>query len=123
MSEDITVTSTGLQTVQLSEAAAITAGDNLGYYTHSYGVIDFAYQGTHAALWEGENSGKPAVGDPFINMSGAAPPTSSNRIYSMNATIRASSPDVCKHGGWKQYGYKNQGQCIASIVANESAGK
>ena len=29
--------------------------------------------------------------------------------------------DDCKSGGWEALGFKNQGQCIASIVANDNA--
>lgn len=34
-----------------------------------------------------------------------------------------TSKDDCKNGGWESYDFKNQGQCIASIVANDNAGK
>jgi hypothetical protein len=49
--------------------------------------------------------------------------TTQGRIYSMNATIEASSPAICKDGGWEMYDFKNQGQCIASIVAKDNSGK
>lgn len=29
----------------------------------------------------------------------------------------------CKNGGYMSHGFKNQGQCIASVVANEASGK
>lgn len=29
----------------------------------------------------------------------------------------------CFDGGWATFGFRNQGQCVASVVANESAGK
>jgi hypothetical protein len=70
--------------------------------------------------WEAQNSGKPEVDDPFVNVSFLYD-SQNNRIYSMNATIHASSPDLCKKGGWETYEFKNQGQCIASIVANDNA--
>lgn len=31
--------------------------------------------------------------------------------------------DDCKDGGWQTYGFRNQGQCIASLEANDSANK
>jgi hypothetical protein len=26
-----------------------------------------------------------------------------------------TSKQQCKHGGWRQFGFKNQGQCIRSV--------
>lgn len=37
------------------------------------------------------------------------------RFYPLTLT----SMDQCKNGGWEGFGFKNQGQCIASIVAND----
>lgn len=34
-----------------------------------------------------------------------------------------TSKDDCMQGGFEEFGFKNQGQCIASIQANENAGK
>lgn len=31
--------------------------------------------------------------------------------------------DDCRDGGWESFGFKNQGQCIASVQANENAGQ
>ena len=33
--------------------------------------------------------------------------------------LTLDSMDQCKDGAWEGYGFKNQGQCIASIVAND----
>jgi hypothetical protein len=33
----------------------------------------------------------------------------------------ATTKDDCKSGEWETFGFKNQGQCIASIVANDNA--
>ncbi len=30
--------------------------------------------------------------------------------------------DDCKHGGWQSFGFRNQGQCVASIVSNGNPG-
>lgn len=30
--------------------------------------------------------------------------------------------DDCKNGGWQTFGFRNQGQCVASIVSNGNAG-
>jgi hypothetical protein len=35
----------------------------------------------------------------------------------------ALTKEDCKKGGWRDLGFRNQGQCIASIVANPRAGK
>ena len=35
----------------------------------------------------------------------------------------ALTKDDCKRGGWRDLGFRNQGQCIASIVANPRAGR
>jgi len=35
----------------------------------------------------------------------------------------ALTKDDCKKGGWVDLGFRNQGQCIASIVANPRAGR
>jgi hypothetical protein len=103
----------------------ITAGDNLGYYMHGKAVIPYTKMGAETeidTIWSANGSGKPSVGDILVNVAGGYP-TANDRVYSMNATISATSLDICKDGGWEGYGYKNQGQCIASIVANENAGK
>ncbi len=36
--------------------------------------------------------------------------------------LTLDSMDQCKNGAWEGYGFKNQGQCIASIVANPNSG-
>ena len=69
------------------------------------------------ATFTGYNSGQPDCWQHPELRRATAP------HYSMNAEISASSPEICKNGGWEQYGYKNQGQCIASVVANENSGK
>jgi hypothetical protein len=35
--------------------------------------------------------------------------------------LAATTKADCKSGGWETLGFKNQGQCIASIVANDNA--
>lgn len=117
VSEVITATAAGTQTATLTTPAGVTAGSNLGVYSVNYGVVSYAYGGDSDAFWEPNNAGLPAVGDAF-NTAGAQA-----RTYSMNAKVTATSPEICKDGGWEAYGYKNQGQCIASVVANDHAGK
>ena len=36
---------------------------------------------------------------------------------------KPETKDDCKHGGFEAYGFKNQGQCVASVQSNENAGK
>lgn len=39
------------------------------------------------------------------------------------AQVAASTKDECKNGGWMNFqaGYKNQGQCVASVQSNENS--
>jgi hypothetical protein len=37
--------------------------------------------------------------------------------------LAPESKEDCKNGGFADFGFDNQGQCIASVVANEAAGK
>src|SRR5699024_2923700 len=107
----------GAHTATFTEPVGLTAGSNLGVYSAGAGVVSFEYNNSASpAEFEGYNVGLPAVGE-TLNYVGE-----SKRIYSMNASIEASSPEVCKDGGWEMYDFKNQGQCIASIVANENSG-
>jgi hypothetical protein len=42
-------------------------------------------------------------------------------IYDFEAPL--TSPDQCKQGGWQQFGFTNQGRCVASLVASSHANK
>ena len=122
ISEEFEVTTAQIDavvTVSLSTPAGVTAGDNLGYYTKYNGVIPHDRPLGEETLWTTNAYGPLTVGDMFPD----DPTYAQHRVYSLNATVHATSPDICKKGGWEDYGYKNQGQCIASIVANENAGK
>lgn len=37
--------------------------------------------------------------------------------------VGPGSKDDCKNGGWEAFGYRNQGQCVASVQAAAPAGK
>jgi len=118
VSDEVTASSTGPQTVNLGAPVGVTTGSNLGVYSKGYGAVSFDYDTTaQPAYFDVFFSGVPAVGE-TIDTVGSDP-----RVYSMNASVTASSPAICKNGGWETYGYPNQGQCIASIVANARAGK
>lgn len=41
----------------------------------------------------------------------------STTVFDFEAPL--TSKDGCKRGGWVQYGFRNQGQCVASLVAND----
>ena len=113
---DVIYAQIGQGTETFAGPVGVTAGSNLGVYSVIWGVISFDFDQTAATgFWT--LHGLPVVGEVLV------PNAPTHRYYSMNATITASSPDVCKAGGWESFGYKNQGQCIASIVANENAGK
>lgn len=118
VSDVITATSAGVKTVTFDEPVGVTAGSNIGVYSVLAGVVSWQYAASAPAAWEANNAGLPYVGETLTYEA-----TTQGRIYSMNATIEASSPAICKNGGWEMYDFKNQGQCIASIVANENSGK
>ena len=121
-SDEITATAPGAQTAVLPAPVSVTAGSNLGVYSKNAGVVSWTWDPAAARSdWETHQSGLPAVGETLTVE--AADDWNKRRFYSMNATIKASSPDICKKGGWATYGYRNQGQCVSSVVANEHAGK
>lgn len=121
LSEAVTVTSAGADTLELEDPVGVTAGSNLGVYSSGDPVISFDYDESGSLILQTGGDGQPVVNsDPaFVAPDGLYQP---NRIYSMNADIDAASPQICKNGGWEKYGYTNQGQCIASVVANENSG-
>lgn len=119
VSDVVTATAAGVHTASFDSPVGVTAGSNLGVYSVNAGVVSWQYDNTASgAAWEPNNAGLPTVGETLTYQS-----TTQGRYYSMNANVTATSPDICKNGGWESYGYKNQGQCIASVVANEHAGK
>jgi hypothetical protein len=81
--------------------------------TDSYGLIKPA-NSAEQELGEGAQPGwyvyyPQAVGTPVIGVS-----------YDLNvspATATLSSPDDCKDGGFAQFGFDNQGECIRSLIA------
>lgn len=114
----VTATTAGPRSVTLDAPVGLVAGTDLGVYSVGTGVVSWQYDDDAApAPFTPNASGLPAVGDTLGVVA------DSRRVYSMRADVRASSPEVCKDGGWERYGHRNQGQCIASVVANERAGK
>lgn len=116
----VSATGAGPGTHLPGEPVGVTAGSNLGVYSVGAGVVSYDISGdASAALWEASNAGLPVVGETLAYRPGNA---SSPRFYSMSADVHAASPQICKDGGWEAYGYRNQGQCIASVVANPNSG-
>jgi hypothetical protein len=115
---DVVAAAPGAGTLTLDEPVGLTAGSNIGVYSVGYGVISYDFDVTaEPAAFDGFDSGPPSVGSPLVYVG------ESTRVYSMNVDVKASSPEICKDGGWETYGYKNQGQCIASVVANANGGR
>jgi hypothetical protein len=115
---DVVTASPGEGTLTLDQPVGLTAGSNIGVYSVAYGVISFDYDVTaEPAAFDVFDSGPPSVGSPLAYVG------ESTRVYSMNVDVKASSPEICKDGGWETYDYKNQGQCIASVVANANGGR
>ncbi|WP_256841910.1 hypothetical protein [Ornithinimicrobium cryptoxanthini] len=116
ISDPITTTGPGAVTLQLLEPVGVTAGSNLGVYADGASILATG-SGTVNAMFENAYSGLPTVGEPLTYYTTGRP-----RMLSIGAEITATSKDICKKGGWEGYGYKNQGQCIASVVANKNSG-
>lgn len=118
VSDVVTAAEKGLFVVGLDQPVGVTAGSNLAVYSVGAGVVSFDLDRSNAdpAIWEANGAGLPPVGA-TLDVEGQE-----GRYYSMNVDVEASSPAICKNGGWETYGYQNQGQCIASMVANENSG-
>lgn len=116
ISDTITTAGPGPVTVQLTEPVGVSTGSNLGVYADGASILATG-PGTANAMFEQANSGLPTVGEPLNYFTGGRA-----RALSIGVEITASSPGICKNGGWEGYGYKNQGQCIASVVANKNSG-
>lgn len=117
ISDALVVDAGGAGSLALDFPVGVSAGSNLGVYSGGEGVISYDLDSAaEPASFEGEGAGLPFVGESlnFVDHS--------DRFYSMTADVEASSPQICKNGGWETYGYPNQGQCIASVVANENSG-
>lgn len=54
---------------------------------------------------------------------GAGPNVGVDFDLVVSPTAQPATADDCKNGGYATYGFKNQGQCVSSVKANEKAGK
>lgn len=109
----------GMQTFVPGEPVGVVEGWHIGIYYAQTGVIPFDSGGT-TYIQGSDQAGEPSVGETLVDGD------TRDRVYSVGATIVEAAPqtkDVCKDGGWEEYGFRNQGQCIASLMANENAGK
>jgi hypothetical protein len=117
VSELVTVDAPGVGSLQLSGPVGVTTGSNLGVYSTDVAILSHEVSVGGHSVFNVYDSGTPAVGDVI---SGYV--SSYLRTYSLEADVHASTPQICKDGGWEGYGYRNQGQCIASVVANSASG-
>lgn len=118
VSDEIVVDASGVHTFATGSPVGVVEGSNIGVYSKGVGVISWDYDGgAEPAPFTDAGTGQPEVGEQLEYHD------ESRRTYSMGTSVRASSPEICKDGGWERWGYRNQGQCIASVVANERAGK
>jgi len=49
---------------------------------------------------------------------GGSPGSTDPGVVVTDVTVeprRPASKDDCKHGGWRPFGFKNQGQCVAAV--------
>lgn len=115
LSEVVEVAAPGAHTADFDEIVGVTEGSNLGFYAVGRSVVVMDYGFGAPAPYEANLSGPPEVGEP-LELEHPLDQVA-HRVYSLNAQITAASPEVCKKGGWELYGYPNQGQCIASVVA------
>lgn len=42
--------------------------------------------------------------------------------FAVGTLVELTSKDQCRDGGWADFGFTNQGRCIASLTANEASG-
>lgn len=71
-------------------------------------VADYAASvGGYSWVLSGVEDPNPFVNWNTVEVPGCAPETK----------------DDCKKGGWEAFGFRNQGQCVSSVQANENAGK
>lgn len=122
ISEMVTIPGPGPGTFTSAAPVGVSRGSNLGFYTVGHGPIYWEYHNLgHTVDWTIFSTGVPAVGETLV-YEGTAPDYEFKRYYSLQTEITASSPQICKNGGWQNFGHRNQGQCIASIVANKNSG-
>lgn len=101
-------TAEGCMTLAVDELPVLT--DSWGTITNvdANGGVELVDGGT--AGWDGLASATEATGiDYDFTIEPAVP-------------VAPTSPDDCRDGGFANYDFANQGQCIASIRANEDAG-
>ncbi len=116
ISSEVTVAGNGTETLTLDAPLVVTVGDNLGVHFVAHASVPFDGDVGALAYWNDQGV-VPVIG--LEVGTGANSPQA--RTYSMNAQIEPASPDACKNGGWTIWGFRNQGLCIASLVANENS--
>jgi hypothetical protein len=56
-----------------------------------------------------------------VDIGAAIDPVRSGSITVTDAPALPTTKDDCKHGGWAAFGFRNQGQCVKSVVAPPKA--
>ena len=95
-----------------------TAGvGGAGLFSGSLGAYQVHYPATSSPV-----AGVSVKTDPGPNTHKGTASTNESQAcdYVPSAPVKK---DDCKDGGWEAFGFRNQGECVASIVANENADK
>lgn len=103
--------------VGTAEGCMSLAVDELPVLTDSYGTITNAVANGGVEFVDGGTAG-------WDGLASAAAATGIDYDFTIEPVVPSAltSPDDCRDGGYAAYDFRNQGQCIASIRANEAAG-
>jgi hypothetical protein len=99
--------------------------------TIGFRETDFPFDGAEGGMLFVEDNGTPGVGRDRIEFTLlVAPPTDcpvNTLVYDPQVTVISgdltvvdaqpapTSKEQCKKGGWTEFGFKNQGQCVAFV--------
>lgn len=117
ISEAVRTEGEGARVLTLDAPVEVSAGSNIGYYTPDVQSPIVSDSSGAIMMFEAPYEPRPEIGETLTYYTSGLP-----RTNSISVTVEASSPDICKDGGWKVHGYLNQGLCIASVVADGRSG-
>ena len=117
VSDVVRIEGEGPRVLSLDTPVWVSAGSNIGYYTPDIRSAIVSDSTGATMMFTAAWSSVPDVGETLSYDTAGSP-----RTNSISVTVKASSPDVCKNGGWRDHGYRNQGLCIASVVADPRSG-
>jgi hypothetical protein len=107
----VTGPDTGAGTASAPTDAVMNAQTNLGVVTIE--VVDNGGNGSD--VWSALPTGRaPSDCSPF-NLGGTTQLLTEGRAVVFDAPLVPTTKEQCKHGDWKQFGFKNQGQCISFV--------